>query len=192
METKKKHEFKIIGETVILFGERRCGERFEFEIDKDDLEKVIKHNWCMSGRRKDKKGYLTGRVDKKNIYLHHFVFKKPGVGEEIDHINRDTFNNKKENLRCVHKSINRVNRTITNKHGFPGITFLPEAGTSFTGGKNGRPWQARIRIKNPNGRSINNGGGRTSLLHLGVFKTKEEAIEARKKAELKYFGHIFH
>jgi hypothetical protein len=55
-----------------------------------------------------------------------------------------------------------------------------------------KQWRVRIRVKDKTASTINNGGGRTRLIHVGTYKTKEAAIEARKTAELKYFGAILH
>ena len=84
----------------------------------------------------------------------------------VDHIDRDKLNNHISNLRYATNSENSSNRTIgsNNTSGTTGVDFR----------KDKNKWRARI-IKE--GRQIN----------LGFFETKEEAIEARSRAEEKYF-----
>jgi hypothetical protein len=60
-------------------------------VDENDFEKVNKYKWYLNN------GYAQGKVDKKLIRLHHFVFKKPENGNVIDHINQDRLNDDKLN-----------------------------------------------------------------------------------------------
>ena len=85
----------------------------------------------------------------------------------IDHINHNTLDNRKQNLRIVTRVQNQMNmsKRKDNTSGFTGVHF----------NKRSDKWMATIQV---NYKSIN----------LGTFKNKEDAIEARKKAEEKYFG----
>lgn len=89
---------------------------------------------------------------------------------EIDHIDGDHFNNKIDNLRDVPNSVNMKNLSIRidNKTGYNGLVLRPSGS-----------WRAEIRI---DGKSI----------YLGTFKNKEDAIQARKDAEIKYGFHPNH
>lgn len=78
----------------------------------------------------------------------------------VDHINHNKSDNRKSNLRECTPAQNSMNR-----NGVAGITF----------DKLSNKWNAYIGI---NYKRIN----------LGYFKVKQDAIEARKKAEKKYFG----
>jgi hypothetical protein len=81
---------------------------------------------------------------------------------EIDHINRDKLDNRKSNLRFVTHKENTFNQSVrvNNKSGIRGISYDSSR----------KKWIATI-------------GNRS----LGRFKTKDEAIEARVKAEQDYF-----
>ncbi len=85
---------------------------------------------------------------------------------ELDHENRDQLDDKIENLRHVTSSQNRMNsdKSSQNTSGYVGVNLL----------RNGK-WQAKIKIKR-------------NLISLGCYETFNEAVEAKKEAELKYFG----
>lgn len=112
---------------------------------------------------KNKRGYIVIQIDNKKYKAHRLAWlynygKFPdGV---IDHINRDTSDNRIENLRDVTQSINLKNRRLSssNKSGKSGVY------------KQGNSWIAQI----------NSEGVRE---YIGSFKTKEEATVARCNKE---------
>lgn len=138
-----------------------------FYFDLEDYDKVKKYCWHESS-----KGYIASREKTANkiIKLHHLVFHKPQKGNDIDHIDRNKLNNKKENLREISHRFNSINTKIpkNNTSGFIGITWDKEAGK----------WQAFLSTSN-------------KRKNLGRFLNKEDAIVARLEAELKYFGEEF-
>lgn len=83
-------------------------------IDKEDLEEVKKYSWHVSGR------YYIGtniNIDGKikELYLHNFVmnvelFGGKGQKTTVDHINRNGFDNRKENLRIISQSLQNINQ----------------------------------------------------------------------------------
>lgn len=86
-----------------------------FFVSDHHAEKVQQHNWypAVGGQ------YLHGCPygGKQKVYLHHFVWElehgvKPN-GLKLDHINRDTLDNRIENLRLADDAIN--NRNTTNR-----------------------------------------------------------------------------
>ena len=98
-------------------------------------------------------------------YMHRYINKTP-KNMFTDHINGDSLDNRKENLRAVTPEQNVLNSSIAknNTSGVTGITWL----------KLQNSWQTRIRINYKN-------------IFLGNFKLKKDAIEARKRAEKIYF-----
>lgn len=86
---------------------------------------------------------------------------------EIDHLNRDSTDNRRKNLRFSNRSLNCFNRDVSkyNKSGTVGVYKL----TGYD------RW----------GVQINYNGNRH---YLGNYDSKEEAIKVRKEAELKYYG----
>lgn len=136
------------------------------KIDLDDVEKCKNEKWHMK-KSKSEKPYAQKRTGR--ILLHHFVLgfiKKDKL--EIDHINGDSLDNRKINLRIVTHAENiRNQRKLpkNNTSGHMGVYWSPR----------NKNWIARIKTNN-------------KTIHLGCFQNIEDAIEARKKGEIKYFG----
>lgn len=183
---KNRNSFIVDGLTTTLIVTRRNGDIYNYKIDTEDLDRIKKHGWAVCGSRNN---YLQACVNGKNEYIHHFLIGKKD-GNVVDHINRDPYDNRKNNLRHCSISSNNQNRTIGNKHGFPGLSYIPEFNGSYTGTYSNKVWQVRIRVKRC--KSNSPGGTNTKLIHVGVFETKEEAIAARRIAEKKYFGEVMH
>jgi len=85
------------------------------------------------------------------------------VDQMIDHINGDRSDNRIDNLRIVECWQNNHNRRDSKV----------DRGVFFLGEDKPKPWKAWISVRN-------------NQKHLGHFKTKEEAIVARRNAELKH------
>lgn len=103
-------------------------------------------------------GYLFTTINEKLIQAHWMVVGKPPRtinknGIVVDHIDNNTKNNKKINLRIVTNSINLHNRSHLFKNNTSGF-----CGINFTNNK----WLSRIQINN-------------ERFILGSYNTKEEA-----------------
>ena len=59
-----------------------------------------------------------------NLMLHHYIFGDPPEGMALDHINRDTLDNRKENFRFVTPQQNKYNqkRRKDNTTGYKGVS----------------------------------------------------------------------
>lgn len=100
--------------------------------------------------------------------LHRLVMGNP-KGMIIDHIDGDTMNNRKSNLRVCTFRENCRNRKMHrgNTSGYRGVTWVEKE----------QKWMAYIHIDMCK-----------KFKNLGYFENKEDAYKARLKAEEKYFG----
>ena len=119
-------------------------------------------------------GYVVIRVNMVIYRAHRLAWimmtGQPAFGE-IDHVDGNRANNSWSNLRDVERLDNKRNLGIvtSNKSGHTGVMWY----------KAGSKWHAQITVK---GKSI----------HLGYFDSIEDAIEARRNAELIYRFHEQH
>lgn len=125
-----------------------------------------------STRYQDKNGYLTVCINYQSYRVHRVIYKwyhgKFDESKQIDHIDRNTSNNRIDNLRLVTTRFNSRNRKTfsNNTSGSPGVHFHKTSGL----------WRARISTRN-------------KRLELGSFTNKQDAINARKREELR-LGYI--
>lgn len=111
-------------------------------------------------------GYSAVNVNGVETAVHRII-SKPAATEIVDHINRNKKDNRSINLRNTNKSINAFNsdRRKTNTSGVTGVWWR----------KDTNRWSAEIK---KDGKKIS----------LGCFGSFEEAVEARKKAEVAIYG----
>lgn len=156
--TPNKYEFTdeyVIGYTS------NTNKPFIFDIN--DFEKVSKYHWY-----EETNGYIrsSGKRKEDKIFLHRLIMDFPdGVG--IDHINHNTFDNRKSNLRIATTSQNAMNRIrgSNNTSGATGVVWL----------KNEKKWKAEIKVND-------------KTIYLGAYEKFDDAVKTRKDAENKYFG----
>lgn len=108
--------------------------------------------------------FLYVRVGPGKKLLHRLITDAPS-DRVVDHINRNTLDNRRDNLRvCTIQENLRNQKRSNSKTGFTGVTAF---------GKYGFTAQIKHNYKK---------------IHLGVFSKLQDAINARKKAELEYWG----
>jgi len=106
-------------------------------------------------------------------YLLHNLLVGKHSSKEVDHINGNKLDNRRENLRVTTHHVNQVNRhrqSDRNTSGVRGVYFKPSDSRI-------KPWWAHICVNRKH-------------LALGNFATIEEATLARQYAELKYYGEL--
>lgn len=95
-------------------------------IDVEDYEVASKYSWRIS--KKKLKYYVVSGSFKKGtmIYLHQLVFGNDSTKMEIDHIDGNSLNNMKSNLRLVthQENVDNIRATrIDNQIGIRGIVY---------------------------------------------------------------------
>ena len=122
-------------------------------VSEEDYEAVIRYKWSTH------RNYFLTQIEGKTVYMHRMILNAPN-GMEVDHINRDPSDNRRENLRLSDRNRNNANRTsYTPKSGYRGVYIQT----------NGKSYQVKIDAY-----------GRT--FRGGTFYNKEDA--ARKYDEL--------
>lgn len=158
------NDFESCGDVTVIFA-KGGGIAAEVLIDTGDLEfaQAIPTTWylrdCGRGQPYVVAVYVRNRI-KTTVYLHRLICKgDPTL--EVDHINRDRFDNRKSNLRRVTRQINSFNTQmegLPTKTGYCGVSKVAK-GT----------WRAQI---------LSRGNER----QLGYFKSPEAAHAAYLQA----------
>ena len=143
-----KNEFHIKGEiTYIDLYDQHCNKIAETLIDTEDLNKVKHTKWKLSSS-----GYAMNNPKYKgsNLHMSRVILD---TTKFVDHINHNTLDNRKSNLRIVTKSQNQMN---TN---YKGVSKTKDS-----------KYYAHIKINQ-------------KMINLGVYIFEEEALFARWYAE---------
>ena len=82
-----------------------------FLIDTEDIEQCKKHRWSIIESNNYKR--VVTYINNKRISLHKYVMDYYGK-KPIDHINRNTLDNRKSNLRIVTECENNSNKDFKN------------------------------------------------------------------------------
>jgi len=132
-------------------------------VDEDDYEKFSQYKWQYKLSRANKsyacRGKYVGNYKSKKLYLHREIMNCP-KGKVVDHINGNTLDNRKCNLRIGTQRQNTQNSSSregsTSK--YVGVHIHKLTGK----------WRAQIKI---NGK----------IKSLGLFCSQEEAYQSRLK-----------
>lgn len=142
IDSNENEELKQNGIILLTKGYRAV-------VDIEDYDNINQYVWCVSNDTTHKKVYAR-RVENKKYILMHRVILNASEGMVVDHINGDTLDNKRSNLRIVTYRENSINN------------LTPYGDAHFNKSFNGKQWTARVR----NGKKC---------VYLGLYYTKEEA-----------------
>jgi len=140
-------------------------------IDDEDFEIVSRYKWCARWSPCTNSFYAmtnirNAAVQGTTLRMHRLIMKAQ-QGEQIDHINHDTLDNRKAELRLCTQNQNQHNRSAqaNNTSGYKGVFWH----------KASQKWQAQIQLN----------GKRKSL---GCYAAPEAAHQAYCKAALELHG----
>ena len=153
-----KFSYSTDGKTA--YGSIPDGTEFCIDADMVDIIKDKNFYRCRQGYGNE---YLT---DCRGIKLHDYLYSHK-EGFEIDHINLNTFDNRRCNIRyCTHQQ-NQINQPLqkNNTSGVSGVSWYAPR----------RKFRARIKIAQVE-------------IHLGYYRTFEEAVQARNVGMECMFG----
>ncbi len=171
-----KNDFEIRGDKVAIFLNRNDGSILEAIIDKNDFAKVQEFTgvWYASWDKGIKSFYVYGNIKlvekRTRISLHRYITDCKS-GMLVDHINHDTLDNTRTNLRMVTASVNCQNRLmqLNNKSGFRGVSWDKES----------KKWRSQIKLNN-------------KKYNLGRFDDKNKAAEVVHNARIKLMpGYVY-
>ncbi len=131
------------------------------KVDDDDFERLSKFKWYATWHPNTKSFYAA-----RTVSLHREISGEP-LGKKVDHVNRDTLDCQKQNLRVCTNSENGRNRGLNSNStsGFRGVHWH----------KKSKKWIASICVG-------------IERKHLGSFSDKTAAADAYRIANKKYFG----
>lgn len=143
-----KNDIRVDGEIayIDLYNAESC-KIAEAIIDAEDVSRCSNIKWyrrvCGNGKH-----YAMGTINGQKVFLHRFLLNYEGT-EDVDHINRNSLDNRKENLRICSHSANIRNQDSVGYTITPGGKYVP-----------------RICINYKD-------------IYIGTYDTAEEALEAR-------------
>ena len=107
-------------------------------VDARDWEWLTQWKWHRSAQGYVIRNQAIPSGGNRTIWIHREIICAP-AGQEVDHIDRNPFNNSRSNLRLATDSQNSINMAPTrrNTSGFKGVSFDKKLSR----------WRAIIRIK---------------------------------------------
>lgn len=140
-------------------------------VDDEDFERLDIHKWHAATTSFDKTKFYARRqsvsMPRRVLNLHREVLQLESTDRnKVDHINGDTLDNRKENLRKADQFQNQYNTKIRsdNTSGYRCVSWS----------KSNKKWLVQIRVLK-------------ERVHIGHFTSKEDAAQAAI-----LFSYIYH
>lgn len=150
------------------------GEPYTVLYDECDHDLIIKHNWYIRIFPSGPYAVTTIKINGKQTYMHRLILSAYLSVEKnvVDHKNKNTIDNRRDNIRVCTPSENFKNRRPSGKSKYLGVSFM----SYKRNGRNYGPYPvAQIRI---------NG----TPTRLGYFPSEEDAARAYDEMAKKHHG----
>ena len=168
-----KNEYVIRDDVTTIIIRRKNGSILETLIDTKDLPRADEFpgSWCVRWDKNTRSYYVFGSIKNSqgkwsSVQLHRWILNINSSDKVVDHINHNTLDNRRNNLRILTDAENKQNRKGAQKNNLSGIR-----GVHWS--KHAKKWQARARLNKKD-------------YFLGLFDTKEEAAKVISKWRKKY------
>lgn len=137
-------------------------------VDKEDHAHLSQFNWFQAGPDQKFRRYALAWVNGEQVLMHRLIMDAP-AGMVVDHINGDTLDNRRKNLRLATTAQNNRNRRPSKFHTltspYKGVSYHVASGL----------WAAQISVEK-------------EVIWLGTFATQWEAAKAYNNAAVEHFG----
>lgn len=163
-----KNNYEIRGDVTAIFVERK-GQKYETLISTERLPLAdsFPNTWYVRAFPHGEQMYVQGEDrlgdGKRKRYILHRVVTQCAEGMSVDHINHDTLDNRKENLRVVTHQQNQQNRKGAQRNnkscGIRGVTWNARS----------QRWSTNVKVK-----------GKDTW--VGSYKELDDARKAVEKA----------
>lgn len=138
-------------------------------VDEADAESLSRHRWFITKAVPGHRAYAKARIDGTFTLMHRLLMRSP-AGCTVDHLNGDTLDNRRANLRIATRSQNAANscKRVPGHSRYKGVTIDVHT-----------PNRNNVRaILTKNGKWVLN----------RYFATEVEAAHAYDEAARKHFG----
>lgn len=183
VSSKKGNKYYIEGDSVRIEFNMRDGTVLNGYIDLTDMDKVLidyKYTWHAHWLRLSKAYYVEatehlssekGKIKNRIERLHIFLLNPDHDSNiVVDHINGNTLDNRRANLRVAQTDTNAMNRTrlnCNNQTGYRNVMFDKR--------KKKLPYIVQLQVNGKNTK-------------FGAFDTPEEANTLAEELREKYYG----
>lgn len=124
MAHKQFNSYRIEGEIAYILIESEKYGKFEAMVDKEDLQRVYNLGKWSIAKYGESSGFYA--VKRGNVRLHRVVMNLDKEDKRVvDHIDGNTLDNRKSNLRVVEQSLNckNVHKMRNNTSGKIGVNY---------------------------------------------------------------------
>jgi hypothetical protein len=144
--------------------------------DDEDYEWLSRYSWHVYYSRSNDayyairnqvSGEYQNKKNRRTVYMHRAILNVTDSALDVDHINMNTLDNRKENLRIATRSQNQFNRNkqSNNTSGYKGVYWHRQKAK----------WDSIIIVNK-------------KRIFLGSYSTPEEAYNAYREAALEMHG----